>query len=76
MAMITMQALAYAHARGIIHRDVKQHNVIVDNLNQVVRLIDWGISDFYFPGLLLHQARPLLQLASLTHASPLWQVLR
>ena len=45
------KALAYAHAHGIIHRDVKQQNVIIDSSHQRVRVIDWGVSEYYFPGM-------------------------
>lgn len=34
---------------GIMHRDVKPHNVIIDPVNKQLRLIDWGLAEFYFP---------------------------
>lgn len=34
---------------GIIHRDVKPHNIIIDHNKRELRLIDWGLAEFYFP---------------------------
>jgi serine/threonine protein kinase len=44
-----MQALDYCHSMGIIHRDVKPHNIIIDHKKRELRLIDWGLAEFFFP---------------------------
>jgi serine/threonine protein kinase len=39
-----LSALAHAHARGVLHRDVKPGNVWVDVVGQP-KLLDWGAGD-------------------------------
>jgi len=45
-----LRALDYCHSCGIMHRDVKPHNVMIDHKRRSLRLIDWGLAEFYFPG--------------------------
>lgn len=33
-----------------MHRDVKPHNVMIDHEQRKLRLIDWGLAEFYHPG--------------------------
>ncbi|KAJ3007088.1 hypothetical protein HKX48_009317, partial [Thoreauomyces humboldtii] len=44
-----IRALDFAHSKGIMHRDVKPQNIVIDPEERELRLIDWGLADFYFP---------------------------
>lgn len=35
-------AMAYAHARGVVHRDLKPENIMVGDFNEIL-VADWGI---------------------------------
>jgi casein kinase II subunit alpha len=45
-----LKALDYCHSNGIMHRGVKPHNIMIDHKKRKLRLIDWGLAEFYHKG--------------------------
>lgn len=44
-----MKTLDEVHSRGIMHRDVKPDNLLIDHAQRKIRLLDWGLAEVYFP---------------------------
>jgi casein kinase II subunit alpha len=44
-----LKTLDYAHSKGIMHRDIKPSNILIDHPHRKLKIIDWGLADFYFP---------------------------
>jgi casein kinase II subunit alpha len=44
-----LKGLHYAHSIGIMHRDIKPQNVIINHETKDLKIIDWGLGEFYLP---------------------------
>jgi serine/threonine protein kinase len=39
-----------AHSKGVIHGDIKPLNIIANSESKMLKIIDWGLGNFYLPG--------------------------
>jgi len=80
-----LEALAHAHARGIVHRDVKPSNVLLAEGPRVsVRVLDFGLAQIHeaetltaqgdVPGTLAYISPERLAGAATTEAADVWAV--
>jgi hypothetical protein len=85
VAAQVLDALAHAHRAGIVHRDVKPSNILLENRDEIaVRLLDFGLAQFDgadtltavgdVPGTLAYIAPERLAGEEATPESDVWSV--
>ena len=85
VAAQVLDALAHAHRAGIVHRDVKPSNILLEHRDEIaVRLLDFGLAQFDgadtltavgdVPGTLAYIAPERLAGADATPESDVWAV--
>lgn len=42
-----LKGLIFCHSNGVIHRDIKPHNIIIDPKLNIIKLIDFGLAEVY-----------------------------
>lgn len=45
-----LKAVKACHERGIMHRDIKTRNIVINPDTKELRLLDFGLSEYYIPG--------------------------
>lgn len=44
-----LRGLNFCHSMGIMHRDIKPQNIVINHDRRQLRIIDWGLAEFYHP---------------------------
>lgn len=44
-----LRGLNFCHSMGIMHRDIKPQNIVINHERRQLRIIDWGLAEFYHP---------------------------
>ena len=44
-----LQGLLHCHEKGIVHRDIKPQNLLIDIETLNTKISDWGLAEYYLP---------------------------
>jgi casein kinase II subunit alpha len=44
-----LKGLKHCHSKGIMHRDIKPQNILIDYESKNLKIADWGLADYYIP---------------------------
>ena len=57
-----MIGLAYAHSKNILHKDLKPENIAIDEQQTKLKIIDWGLSNYYYKSMLIMIVQMIMML--------------
>jgi len=60
-----LMALDFCHSMGVMHRDIKPQNLVIDHASRKLRVIDWGLGEYY-----LHRTPYNIRVASRHYKGP------
>uniref|UniRef100_A0A1Y1K9Q9 Protein kinase domain-containing protein n=2 Tax=Photinus pyralis TaxID=7054 RepID=A0A1Y1K9Q9_PHOPY len=49
-----ISALAHMHSLGVVHRDLKMENIMINSIRTQIKIVDFGLSNIYHPNSPLH----------------------
>ncbi|XP_049876862.1 serine/threonine-protein kinase par-1-like [Pectinophora gossypiella] len=50
LAAQLVSAVRHMHARGVVHRDLKMENIMLDSTKQFIKIVDFGLSNLWSAG--------------------------
>lgn len=50
LAAQLVSAVRHMHARGVVHRDLKMENIMLDSTKQFIKIVDFGLSNMWSSG--------------------------